>query len=224
MPYHYEATSDFEISIKEVETLIDLARSDEDNRNLFLKLAAVSSVTKFQVYIERVLASFRKELNGIKSKNLSTYMKMNSLRLSIESDNPLIGLTKHRNFTDEKKDKIINYLNSISYLTNDEHPINDKFIFNTKFPLGKTGQQELIELFKQIDGNANPFSRFDEIHTESRFSFDTLNSVLNLRHGIIHQDRFQETDMTIQNNLSFIKELVKYIDEYLSTKISEMTN
>lgn len=222
MPYHYEATSDFEISIKEVETLIDLARSDEDNRNLFLKLAAVSSVTKFQVYIERVLASFRKELNGIKSKNLSTYMKMNSLRISIESDNPLTGLTKHRNFTDEKKDKIINYLNSISYLTNGENLINDKFNFNTKFPLGKTGQQELIDLFKQIDGNDKPFTKFDDTHNS--FSFDTLNSVLNLRHGIIHQDRFQGTDMTIQNNLSFIKELVKYIDEYLSTKISEMTN
>ena len=98
MPYHYEATSDFEISIKEVETLIDLARSDEDNRNLFLKLAAVSSVTKFQVYIERVLASFRKELNGIKSKNLSTYMKMNSLRLSIESDNPLYRVNQAQEF------------------------------------------------------------------------------------------------------------------------------
>ena len=84
MAYRYEATSDFENSISEVDTLLELASSDDNYRVLFLKLAVVSAVTKFQVFVEKILEEFRYELNDKPSRNLSTYIKMNSLRLTFE--------------------------------------------------------------------------------------------------------------------------------------------
>lgn len=107
MEYHYEATSDFENSIAEADTLLELATSDDNNRVLFLKLAIVSAVTKFQVFVEKILEEFRYELNDKPSRKLSTYIKMNSLRLSLNESNALIGLTKHKHFTEENKESVL---------------------------------------------------------------------------------------------------------------------
>lgn len=216
MEYHYEATSDFENSIAEADTLLELATSDDNNRVLFLKLAIVSAVTKFQVFVEKILEEFRYELNDKPSRKLSTYIKMNSLRLSLNESNALIGLTKHKHFTEEKKNKIVQYLQSISYLSDADYQINNDFQFATKYPLGRTGKNELIDLLKQIDGDENPFNNFGEER------FNTLDSILQTRHNIIHQDRFNGTETTVQENLSFLKDLVIYIDEYLGSKIEEI--
>jgi hypothetical protein len=213
MPYRYEATSDFVSSISEADTLLELANSDDNNRVLFLKLAIISAVTKFQVFVEKILDEFRYELNDKPSQNLSTYMKLNSLRISLSEGNSLIGLTKHNHFTEEKKNKIVQYLQSISYISDDNCLINDDFRFTTKFPLGRTGKNELINLLKQIDGNENPFAKFGNER------FDNLDSILQTRHNIIHQDRFNGTETTVRESVDFLKDLVVYIDEYLSSKI-----
>lgn len=213
MPYRYEATSDFESSISEADTLLELANSDDNNRVLFLKLAIISAVTKFQVFVEKILDEFRYELNDKPSQNLSTYMKLNSLRISLSEGNSLIGLTKHNHFTEEKKNKIVQYLQSISYILDDNCLINDDFRFTTEFPLGRTGKNELINLLKQIDGDKNPFAKFGNER------FDNLDSILQTRHNIIHQDRFNGTETTVRESVDFLKDLVVYIDEYLSSKI-----
>lgn len=213
MPYRYEATLDFESSIFEADTLLELANSDDNNRVLFLKLAIISAVTKFQVFVEKILDEFRYELNDKPSQNLSTYMKLNSLRISLSEGNSLIGLTKHNHFTEEKKNKIVRYLQSISYISDDNCLINDDFRFTTKFPLGRTGKNELINLLKQIDGDENPFAKFGNER------FDNLDSILQTRHNIIHQDRFNGTETTVRESVDFLKDLVVYIDEYLSSKI-----
>ena len=218
MAYHYEATSDFEVSISEVDTLVKLASSDDNNRVLFLKLAIVSAVTKFQVFVEKILEEFRYELNDKPSRRLSTYIKMNSLRLSLSDSNVLIGLTKHKHFTEEKKNKIVQYIQSISYLSDDDCQIDNDFQFSTKYPLGRTGKKELVDLLKQIDGDENPFDNFGSER------FDNLDSVLQTRHNIIHQDRFNGTETTVQDNLEFLKALVIYIDEYLASKIDDINN
>lgn len=213
MQYRYEATLDFKDSISDADTLLELANSDDNNRVLFLKLAIISAVTKFQVFVEKILEEFRYELNNKPSQNLSTYMKLNSLRISLNESNSLIGLTKHNHFTEEKKNKIVQYLRSISYISDDNCRINDDFRFTTKFPLGRTGKKELINLLKQIDGDENPFAEFGNER------FDNLDSVLQTRHNIIHQDRFNGTETTVRESVDFLKDLVVYIDEYLSSKI-----
>lgn len=217
MPLHYEATSDFDNSVSEVETLITLASADEENRILFLKLSVVSLVTKFQVFIEKVLAEFRYNLNNTPSRNLSTYIKMNSLRLSVMNRNTLTGLPNHKIFTEEKKSQIVQYLSSISYISDDNYKIGNEFFFNTKFPLGKTGKKELLDLLIQIDGDTDPFAAF------GNDKFNKIDSVLQTRHSIIHQDRFSGTETTVQNDLDFLKELVHYIDQYLYTKMQTIS-
>ena len=213
MPYHYEATSEFMQSVSEVEKLVALASSDDENRTLFLKLAAVSLVTKFQVFVEKALDEFRYKLNGMTSGRLSLYMKMNAIRLSIKDGNALTGIQKHNNFTEEKKNQIVNYLNSISFISDDDAKIDKSFLFTTKFPLGKTGKEDLKDLLSQIDGNQNPFESFN---TDD---FDKLDSILQTRHLIVHQDRFNGTETTVADSITFIKKLVEYIDEYLSSKV-----
>ena len=213
MPYHYDATSDFENSISEANILLELATSDDNNRVLFLKLAIILAVTKFQVFVEKILEEFRYELNDKPSQNLSTYMKLNSLKLSLNEGNALVGLTKHNNFTEDKKTKIVRYIQSISYISDDNYQINDDFQFSTKYPLGRTGKKELVNLLKQIDGEENPFTNF------GNEKFDNLDSVLQTRHNIIHQDRFNGTETTVKESIKFLKDLVIYIDEYLSSKM-----
>jgi len=211
MPYHYEATSEFMQSVSEVEKLTTLASSDDENRTLFLKLAVVSLVTKFQVFVEKALDEFRYNLNGMTSESLPLHIKMNALHLSVQDGNVLTGLQKHK-FTEEKKNQIVNYLNSISFISDGNSEIDDSFMFKTKFPLGRTGKSELIGLLAQIEGDENPFENFNSD------DFNKLDSVLQTRHLIIHQDRFIGTETTVTDNVTFIKNLVKYIDEYLFLK------
>ena len=213
MPYHYDATSDFENSISEANILLELATSDDNNRVLFLKLAIILAVTKFQVFVEKILEEFRYELNDKPSQNLSTYMKLNSLKLSLNEGNALVGLTKHNNFTEDKKTKIVRYIQSISYISDDNYQINDDFQFSTKYPLGRTGKKELVNLLKQIDGEENPFANF------GNEKFDNLDSVLHARHNLSHQDRVIGTETTVKESIKFLKDLVIYIDEYLSSKM-----
>lgn len=212
MPYHYEATSEFIQSISEVEKLTALASSDDENRSLFLKLAVVSLVTKFQVFVEKALDEFRYTINGKKSGSLPLYMKMNAVRLSVLDGNALLGMQNKIDFTEEKKNRIVSYLDSISFISDDNAEIDESFLFKTKFPLGKTGKGELVKLLSQIDGNQNPFESFD---TDD---FDKLDSVLQTRHLIVHQDRFTGTETTVSDNVAFLKNLVEYIDGYLYSK------
>ena len=211
MPYHYEATSEFIQSISEVEKLTVLASSDDENRTMFLKLAVVSLVTKFQVFVEKALDEFRYNLNGMTSGHLPLYMKMNAIRLSVIDGNELTGIQKHK-FTEEKKNRIVKYLDSISFISDDDAEIDESFLFKTKFPLGKTGKGELVDLLSQIDGVQNPFDGFD------KDDFNKLDSVLQTRHLIIHQDRFTGTEATVTSYVTFLKNLVEYIDDYLFSK------
>ncbi len=215
MSYHYEATSEFINSIAEVDTLTTLASSDDENRTLFLKLSVVSLVTKFQVFVEKVLDEFRYSINGKQSGKLPLYMKMNAIKLSVLDGNALMNIKSYSEFSEEKKEKIVKYLNSISFILDDTKEIEESFMFKTKFPLGKTGKTELVDLFSQIDGDPSPFDKFD------KDDFNKLDSVLQTRHLIIHQDRFIGTEATVKDSVVFLKNLVEYIDGYIFSKVPE---
>lgn len=209
MSYRFEATSNYFDSTSEISVLLDLAKSDNGHRQLFLKLALVSLVTKFQVFVENILGEYYSMLQGKKSKELSTYIKMNSLRISMENSNALSGITSHKHFNDEKKNNVVQYLNSINYIVDEECTIDNSFKFNTKYPLGKTGKKELVNLLKQIDGNETPFVMFD---------IDKIDALLASRHLIVHHDRFNGTDTDINNYVDYIKSLVEFIDTYISER------
>lgn len=216
MSYCFEETNAFMISLSEVERLVSLSVKDDLNRELFLKLSMVSLVTKFQVYIQQVLAFFRESLNGIKSKKLSLHLKMNALRLTVLEGNNLINMKNGKQFTEEKKNSIVDYLKTISFISDEEAVITPDFKFVVKFPLGKTGKKELVDLLTQIDGDETPFSRFEDS------DLDNLNSVLQKRHDIVHNDRFNGSDKTVLDDIKYMKNLVGYIDNYLNEKLTNI--
>ncbi len=209
MSYRFDATTDFFDSILEIEILLRLAGGDDINRHLFLKLALVSLVTKFQVFVEGILNEFRFGLMSKPSRALPTHMLMNSLKISFSKESVLHGIDKTDDYSEERKKKVVDYLESLSYSGDGNHLIGDEFCFNTKFPLGKTGKNELIKLLKQIDGNKTPFDNFGEEKIR------TLDSLLQARHLIVHQDRFSGTEHDLERYVDFAKQLVTYIDGYL---------
>ena len=107
MPLHYDATSDFHSAIAEVETLLTLASSDDNNRTLFLKLSMVSIVTKFQVFVEKILEEFRYQLNDKPSGKLPTHLKMNSLRIGLEKTTHLQDWTNIENIQRRRKQTLL---------------------------------------------------------------------------------------------------------------------
>lgn len=217
MKYYFDATEDYLQRQREIDVILETARLLEDvgKEKMFLKLAVVSLVTKFQVYIEGVLNEFIYVIKSseIKYEMLPLYMQLNSIKINI-SDNALVNLSKHSKFTEETKEKIARYIESISYITDEKQCVKDNLFFKTSFPLGKTGKQELLDLFKQIEGNENIFISKGEPEKEE-VDLEKLNALLLTRHLIIHQDRFNETDVKVHEYIDYMLELVRYCDQYL---------
>ncbi len=167
--------------------------------------------------MERVLQEFRYELQQKPYDNLPVHLILNSLSLSILEDNPLVGLTKHKNYTEEKKTNVIRYLQSISYMLDGSQLVDENLRFKNKFPLGKSGKNELIDLLRQIDGEDNPFISFEDN------TLSALDSILQTRHLIIHQDRFGGTETTVNESIIYLKKLALFIDGYLEGKMNRIT-
>ena len=218
MKYHFDATEDYLRRQSEIEILIDTAKTAEEaeKQKLFLKLAVVSLVTKFQVYIESILKEFVYiiQSSNIQYDVLPLYMQLNSIKINV-TNNALFGLTKHDRFTEETRTRISEYIESISYITGTKKKVDNSLNFKTSFPLGKTGKQELLDLFKQIEGNENIFLN-EDIPEEEIIDLEKLNALLLTRHLIIHQDRFNETDVTIKEYIKYVVRLVEYCDSYLA--------
>lgn len=209
MSYNHEATVDFIDGIHEVEILLKYAQEYPEDQVLFLKMAIISLVTKFQVFVEGVLREYKYKLKGKPSSILSIYTKLNSVRIAMK-ESYLNKLDNHRNYDIECKRKIDDALGVFTYLK-EETPIGSDFFMEEKFPLGKTGRKELVNLLRQVRGETDPFAGFN---TENR-QFDTLDSILQKRHLVIHQDRFNGSKNDIEKDILFIKQLSEYIDSYL---------
>lgn len=214
MNYHFDATEDFLRRQNEIDILLETAEEKNDDRkDTFLKLAVVSLVTKFQVYIESVFKEFLYQIrnHNIKYKALPLYMKLNSVKIDV-GNNALVNLAKHNKFNEETKSKITDYISSISYIMEEEQLVNENLKLRTSFPLGRTGKEELLELFEQIQGEKNIFLNENG---EEIIDLNQLDALLLTRHLIIHQDRFSQTDTTIRDYQSYLYELVEYCDNYL---------
>jgi hypothetical protein len=74
--------------------------------------------------------------------------------------------------------------------------------------MGKQGVNEIIELYKQINGK--------NIFELSLLDKNKLNEILMRRHDIIHDDvSHQLTEIKVSEYNDFIEKIVKYIDSYL---------
>lgn len=215
MQFHFDATEDFLKRQSEINVLLEMAKEkDAETKDLFLKLSVVSLVTKFQVYIEGLLKEFEYILrhSNIKYRNLPLYMRLNSIKIDIEKS-PLNSLLKHNKFNESTQQKIAEYIYSIDHIVDEEKIVDENLKIKTSFPLGRTGKEELLDLFKQIEGNDNIFIDDNEIEI---IDLNQLDSLLLTRHLIIHQDRFSQTENKIEEYNEYIKEVVLYCNNYLS--------
>ena len=221
MKFHFDATEDFLMRQNEIIILLETAEEKDDVRKVtFLKLAVVSLVTKFQVFIESILNEFLYliKINKIKYKQLPLFMKLNSIKIDV-SNNALINLSKHNKFDEDTKLKIEKYIKSVSYIIEDEQYVNENLKLKTAFPLGRTGKSELLGLFKQINGDENIF--INPKPDNEQIDLNLLDSLLLTRHLIIHQDRFNETEKKIKEYQIYLYEIVEYCDNYLCTCLKE---
>ena len=220
MEYHFDATEDFLMRQNEIHILLNTAIEKEMEKDTFLKLAVVSLVTKFQVFVESILEEF---LYIIRSSNieygkLSIYMRMNSIKIGLD-DNPFIKLKQHDKLNVKTQEKIKQYIESIEYIKNEGLQVGDELNLKTIFPLGRTGKCELLHLFKQIEGKTNIF--IDPETQEEIVDLNKLDSLLQTRHLIIHQDRFSETEVKVKEYINYLNNVVGYCDKYLANKILE---
>lgn len=220
MEYHFEATEDFLVRQNEIHILLNTAREKSEEKDTFLKLAVVSLVTKFQVFVESLLKEFLYIIknNNVEYSKLSVYMRLNTIKIGLD-DNPLIKLTKHDKLTNETQEKIKRYIEKIAFITNENTKVDDALVMRTSFPLGRTGKDELLNLFKQVDGKTNIF--IDSDTQEEVIDLNQLDSLLLTRHLIIHQDRFNQTDSKIIDYIEYLNRVVLYCDEYLACRLGE---
>lgn len=216
MPFSFEATDDFNNSIKTINTLVKFAEDqgnldNEENRILFLKLAIVSIVTKFQVYIEKVLKEYQYVLKTSNKnyKHISIHLRLNAIKIYTSEKIIHMTLENPETYSNNKLNEIRDISKKTLAFCDDNEIIDGALNFETKFPLGKTGLNELIKLFKQING--------EDIFKSTTFDINRLNEILGKRHAIIHEDSNpQITESTVEKYRDYIKEVVKYIDHYLS--------
>jgi|LQYC01.1.fsa_nt_gi hypothetical protein len=218
MLYNFEATKDYCTSLIDIETLLEFAKGEEEqgnhpNRMLFLKLSVVSMVTKFQVYVEKVLSEFLFLIRGSKKKNkeLSLHAILNSIKL-ISNDYALLKkLENPSEYSNSKFTEINQHVAILNKHCDIEHSICENFYLQTKFPIGKTGVNELLGLFRQFEGKENIFE-------EHSIDIEKLNGILNIRHNIVHQDVNPSplTEVLIQDYRKYFQNLVYYIDNYLA--------
>lgn len=215
MRLKFEATRDFINSHRNLNFLIKLSynatkKNNENNRNLFLKLSLVLLVTRFQVFIESILKEFDYKLKtSAKTANkMPVHYRLNAIKLIIAKKQLHKELENPITYNHTKLLSVTTDLELLNKLCDDNYVLTSDLMFETKFPLGKNGLNEIIELFKQIEG----INIFDEV----TFDVNKINEILRRRHDIIHEDKNQQiTEQTIEHYKDFLKEVSCHIDSYL---------
>ena len=216
----FEAEESFLKTINEIDILLKYAIKERDNENegsrrLFLKLAIVASVTKFQIFIESILKEYLYLLKNSnrKNKDLNCHLRLNSLKLYFDKVKFDKELANHLTYDDIKLNEVRNNLKKLNNFCKDNRSVDDSLKFETKFPMGKQGLKELKKLFRQINGE-------DIFDNDKTFDINKLNEILGRRHAIIHEDTNpQITEKTIEEYRHFLINLIIYISDYLRKHI-----
>lgn len=221
MSLNYDASKDFYLSLEDIDTLVGFASREEtednqENRILFLKLAMVSMVTKFQVFIESVLPEFLFALRKaeIGYNKIPIHMLLNSLKIKTQDMMILSKQLQNREaYKKELYKKIEKHLLSLNkhYSSNN---LDKEFNVKTRFPLGKTGKDDLIALFRQFEGK--------NIFEQKKVDIDKIDSIFLKRNLIVHQDRCDQlTEQDVLKDQHYLKALAKHIDQYLEKKMKK---
>jgi hypothetical protein len=156
MPYYLDATENFFHAIDSIDILIDFARKENNegrikNHDLFLNLSVVSLVTKFQVFVENSLEEFLYQIQKSNKtyQDLPLTLRLSSLKHLLDRSNILPNkLEQPQRYNQQILQQVISEFQKFNRICSDDIRIDNEFKFNTKFPMGKQGVNELIELYK----------------------------------------------------------------------------
>jgi hypothetical protein len=220
MPYGFEATQEFIATLLDIDILLTdsnaaAERVDESRRKLYLKLCIVLIVSKLQVFIEKILAEYLYKIRtiGAKYASLQVHQRLSSLQINVGQT---ISHNKFRNpelFNQEMLEELHTMFLLIMRHFDDNGLIGEEHEINTKFPIGKTGTSELVSLFRQIEGE-NVF--------KWPVDLSVLDSLLNIRHNIVHQDaNISLTETTISTYKNYVLNLCTHVDNLLMAQIQK---
>ncbi|MBN1639134.1 MAG: hypothetical protein JW866_09210 [Ignavibacteriales bacterium] len=214
MPRLFESTKTFIKSLAEIDYLITRAEEEanignENYRRLFLKLVVVTLVSKVQVFTEKSMEEYlyRLKQNRKRLSSLSPHLRCVSAKRTTIKNKIEKKLEKKQNVTALYITELHRDIKEIM-----DHFDNRKKVFNhfdiaIKFPLGKTGSGELVDLLEQIEGK-NIFN--------GKIDLSKLDSLLSIRHNVIHQDvNPGMTELQIKQYVYYTKKLAYYINNYL---------
>ncbi len=223
MAFLSESKNEFIISLLAVDTLVKYAENEEredniDNRTLFLKLAVTLMVTRFQVFVESILKEFQDYItsNNLNYTKFPHFIKLNSLKLFIAEQKLDKLLTNYEAYDQSKYEKIKKYIEILG--SHFSPNLNQStFMIKTKYPIGKTGSQELIDLFLQIEGK--------DIFEGKKIDINILDSILQKRHLIIHQDLDPGlSEYEVLKYQLYLKNLSSLIENYINHFIKKVIN
>ncbi len=173
-----EAISNFDNSLSEIDVLVDYAKrniKDVGKYQMFIKSSIVLLMTKFEVFIENFFDEHSERAR--KGHTSISYPQDLKAQLSNNAANLILNEKKYN-----KKKKIIEEL--IVLFSSTPESLKDIKIIkpDSKFNYGKHGQKEIERLF--ILNGLKPFIESQEI----QLILDDINSCINIRNNIIHQD------------------------------------
>lgn len=220
MSLKFDVSKAFYLSLQDIDTLVAFAKQEDtndnqDNRILFLKLSVVAMVTKFQVFVETILKEFLYALKTthIKYSKLSIHMCLNSIKINSIDYDLSKKLNNQEAYNKILHKKIYNHISSLNKHYSSEE-LGEAFVLKTNFPLGKTGREELIKLFEQLEGK--------NIFLIKTIDIDKLDSLFLKRHLIVHQDRCDQlTENDVLSDQHYLKVLSKHIDQYLEKRLKQ---
>lgn len=210
----FNATSEFNSSVVDVSKLLDminLINEDSDDDVILLKVAQVTLVSKFQVFVEAILNEYKETFmsSEVLNSQIPVYMRINFLKLLLKEYSLLKKVENPQLYSQELLEELSVRVGDLHAVCKDDVNTTDYLKIDTKFPMGKTGTIELKNLFRQIDGNEDIFSNGD-------IDIGTMDGILYKRHAIVHNDVNPHLSLTeVRNNIEYVKDLVTFIDEYL---------
>lgn len=210
----YEATSDFENNVIEIQILISLAKefvNDFKKYALFNKASIILLCTKFETFLENFLKEYAYiNLTNFNNQNVDEHIYEHILRNHISKLNQYI-LNKGKR--EKHLDKVVNLCSP--------HQFDDiqELDVVTKFSYGKHGQTEIEKLLNEF-GLCNILA--EEIKDVFFNKFNSLNFI---RNNIIHEDATPSlTHVDVEDHLSIILNFIKELDSKAIEKYNTAYN
>lgn len=159
--------------------------------------------------------AFKLKSSNITYDRLPIHLKLTSIRLLTENFVICKKLINQYSYNEEKLATIKTHISEVDrHFSSDK--INDNLSIRTKFPLGKTGKNELISLFSQIDGR--------NIFEDASFDINEIDGLLQKRHLIVHQDISPGlTEGDILKYQHYLKNIAKFIDNFMRKFIQKLS-